>query len=166
VTANQLIVLLDIHRGFERERHTGSVNNDLDHLAKLGYICRENASGHGWTTSPYGNRLVSSLCEIAGLGIVRTQDAEPRAFGPLRLPTQREMFERSFQRPRDFKRLSPGAQWEIDKKLGILDWEGGNLTEEDKRLMDAYYLPAKPLKKTGAKRRNSKTATRKQEKAP
>lgn len=27
-------------------------------------------------------------------------------------------------RPPDFESLAPSEQWEIDKKLGILDWDG------------------------------------------
>lgn len=54
--------------------------------------------------------------------------------------TEREMFERSFQRPRNFFRLSFKEQWDIDKKLGILDWEGKGMTEEDKARFLAYYL--------------------------
>ena len=37
--------------------------------------------------------------------------------------TQREMFERSFQRPRNFFRLTAEERWEIDSRLGILDME-------------------------------------------
>ena len=75
-------------------------------------------------------------------------------------PTQRDMFERSFQRPRDFQSLTPERKWEIDKELGILDWEGKGLTEKDKKRLKDHYLPAKPPKKTGAKSRKTKTATR------
>jgi hypothetical protein len=32
--------------------------------------------------------------------------------------------ERAKQRPDDFEELSPQEQWEIDKRLGILDWDG------------------------------------------
>jgi len=38
---------------------------------------------------------------------------------------EREMFEKSFQRPSNFFKLTPERQWEIDKDLGILDWMGG-----------------------------------------
>lgn len=50
--------------------------------------------------------------------------------------TQREMFERSFQRPSNYFELSARSQWEIDEDLGILDWEGDNLSEED---LDRFY---------------------------
>lgn len=55
--------------------------------------------------------------------------------------TEREMFERSFKRPRNFFKLSPERQWEIDKELGILDWNGDGLTDEDiKRIREHYGL--------------------------
>ena len=44
---------------------------------------------------------------------------------------EREMFEKSFQRPTNYFNLSEQKQWEIDKELGILDWEGLNLSKED-----------------------------------
>lgn len=45
--------------------------------------------------------------------------------------SQREMFEESFKRPANFFKLSPNKQWDIDSQLGILDWDGGNLSPED-----------------------------------
>jgi len=61
---------------------------------------------------------------------------------------QREMFERSFQRPSNFLKLSGEEQWEIDKSLGILDWVGDDLSEEDiKRYYNHYGLPAPKTKK-------------------
>ncbi len=53
--------------------------------------------------------------------------------------TEREMFERSFDRPRNYFALSPEEQWAIDKRLGILDWEGGNLSEADQERVRAHY---------------------------
>lgn len=49
------------------------------------------------------------------------------------------MFEKSFQRPKNFFNLSPETQWNIDKQLGILDWEGEDLTEEDIKRFKAHY---------------------------
>lgn len=53
--------------------------------------------------------------------------------------TEREMFERSFERPSDFFRLSPAEQWRIDKELGILDWRGEDLSDDDKARYDGHY---------------------------
>jgi hypothetical protein len=53
--------------------------------------------------------------------------------------TEREMFDKSFQRPRDFFNLSEQRQWNIDAMLGILDWQGNNLTKEDRKRFMKYY---------------------------
>ena len=49
------------------------------------------------------------------------------------------MYEKSFQRPSNYFKLSSARQWEIDKDLGILDWIGGNLTEEETKRFKAHY---------------------------
>ena len=53
--------------------------------------------------------------------------------------TEREMFEQSFKRPKDYFKLSAREQWSIDNRLGILDWEGKDLAPEDKARFDAYF---------------------------
>jgi len=53
--------------------------------------------------------------------------------------TEKEMFEKSFERPTDFFNLSEKARWDIDKKLGILDWKGGFLSKEDVKRFKAHY---------------------------
>ncbi len=53
--------------------------------------------------------------------------------------SEREMFEKSFQRPKNYFKLSPKRQWEIDENLGILDWMGSDLTEEDDKRFRAHY---------------------------
>jgi hypothetical protein len=53
--------------------------------------------------------------------------------------TEKEMFEKSFQRPKNFFKKSTEEQWEIDKKLGILDWRGKELTEIDKKRFKKHY---------------------------
>jgi hypothetical protein len=59
--------------------------------------------------------------------------------------TEKEMFEKSFERPSNFFKLSAAFQWEIDKSLGILDWEGEDLTDLDiKRFRNHYKKIAKP----------------------
>jgi len=49
------------------------------------------------------------------------------------------MFEKSFQRPSNFFKLPSWRQWEIDKKLGILDWIGEELSKEDIERFHAHY---------------------------
>jgi hypothetical protein len=50
-----------------------------------------------------------------------------------------EMFEKSFERPRNFFELSTQEQWNIDKKLGILDWQGEFLDGADVARFKAHY---------------------------
>jgi hypothetical protein len=52
---------------------------------------------------------------------------------------EREMFEKSFERPKNYFKLSAEEQWGIDKKLGILDWNGDGLTKADKKRFKAHY---------------------------
>lgn len=53
--------------------------------------------------------------------------------------TEREMFEKSFQRPKNYFKLTASHQWEIDSKLGILDWKGDGLSEEDIKRFEDHY---------------------------
>jgi len=53
--------------------------------------------------------------------------------------SEREMFEKSFERPSNFFKLSSSVQWEIDKKLGILDWKGEGLSEKDVERFNKHY---------------------------
>jgi Spy/CpxP family protein refolding chaperone len=54
--------------------------------------------------------------------------------------TQQEMYEASFGRPRNYMKLSAQRQWDIDAGLGILDWDGLNLTAEQKQRIKDYYV--------------------------
>ena len=53
--------------------------------------------------------------------------------------TEREMFIKSFERPSNYFKLSPQRQFEIDKELGILDWKGNDLSEEDLKKFKKHY---------------------------
>jgi hypothetical protein len=53
--------------------------------------------------------------------------------------TEREMFEKSFLRPSNYFELNAATQWQIDKALGILDWEGEGLSKEDIERFNAHY---------------------------
>lgn len=55
--------------------------------------------------------------------------------------TKREMFEASFQRPSNFFDLDESEQWSIDKRLGILDWEGNGLNKDDILRFQRHYFP-------------------------
>lgn len=52
---------------------------------------------------------------------------------------EREMFEKSFQRPKNYFKLSAREQWAIDAELGILDWRGDDLTDDDRKRFLEYY---------------------------
>lgn len=52
---------------------------------------------------------------------------------------EREMFEKSFERPSNYFKLTPRRQWEIDENLGILDWMGSDLSKEDKERFNNHY---------------------------
>lgn len=54
--------------------------------------------------------------------------------------TEQEMFEKSFQRPSNYFKLSGERQWEIDKSLGILDWIGEGLSKKDKKRFEKHYV--------------------------
>lgn len=56
---------------------------------------------------------------------------------------EKEMFEQSFKRPSNFFKLDEERRWEIDKELGILDWVGNNLTEEEKIRFKNHYKKIK-----------------------
>ena len=53
--------------------------------------------------------------------------------------TEREMFEKSFERPSNYFYLSSEEIWRIDNELGILDWRGEGLSEEDKKRFKKHY---------------------------
>ena len=53
--------------------------------------------------------------------------------------TEREMFEASFKRPKNYLKLSNKAQWRIDSNLGILDWKGEGLSAEDTKRFHKHY---------------------------
>lgn len=53
--------------------------------------------------------------------------------------TNEEMFEKSFERPRDYFQRHPESQWNIDADLGILDWDGSHMTPDDHERFRAHY---------------------------
>lgn len=54
--------------------------------------------------------------------------------------SQREMFDRSFERPSNFYELPEEEQWALDKRLGILDWYAGSeLTPDDVKRYRSHY---------------------------
>lgn len=53
--------------------------------------------------------------------------------------TEKEMFEQSFNRPKNYFKLSERIQYEIDSELGILDWQGKDLSPEDIERFKKHY---------------------------
>lgn len=53
--------------------------------------------------------------------------------------SEKEMFEKTFQRPSNFFKLSVERQYEIDKELGILDWQGTGFKQKDKERFNNHY---------------------------
>ena len=62
MTANRLIVLLDIYRGFTPSNHTGSLDMDINYLKERGLVNR--VEGHYQTTTK-GEQLIILLKEMA-----------------------------------------------------------------------------------------------------
>jgi hypothetical protein len=69
--------------------------------------------------------------------------------------TEREMFEKSFERPSNYFQLSSREQWDIDKELGILDWEGRDLTAEDRARFRAHYARSNRIARLKSFRRKN-----------
>jgi len=53
--------------------------------------------------------------------------------------TEKEMFEKSFQRPKNFFNLDSAERYTIDENLGILDWQGYGFKQVDKERFNAHY---------------------------
>ena len=54
--------------------------------------------------------------------------------------TEREMFEQSFKRPPNYFNLPQQEQYRIDRELGILDWQGDDLNNEDLERFSLHYV--------------------------
>jgi len=53
--------------------------------------------------------------------------------------TEKEMFEKSFERPTNYFNLTEESRWAIDKKLGILGWKGTGLTKKEIERFNNHY---------------------------
>ena len=58
--------------------------------------------------------------------------------------TEFQMYKESFKRPKNYFELSSQEQWDLDKNLGIEDWEGCNMTFAQQQRYWAHYdaIPA------------------------
>lgn len=64
LTTNQLILLLDIQRGFNRKAHTGTLAEDMRVLTRLHLIVvtkGETADENTYDIAPYGQTMISSM---------------------------------------------------------------------------------------------------------
>lgn len=68
MTCNQLIVLLDCYRGFDRSRHMGTVDRDCAVLVRSGLIERSD------TVSSFEFRLTEAGTELAATVLCSTQE--------------------------------------------------------------------------------------------
>lgn len=59
---------------------------------------------------------------------------------------QGRLFAQAMKRPKDYEKASEQRQWEIDKGLGILDWDGSCPHKEGQPCKDC----AKKYRKRGA----------------
>ena len=66
MTTNQVIVLMDVHRGFRVECHAGSLKQDLVHLQTQGLI-RQAENAWGWELTEFGDTLVEAIHRVAKL---------------------------------------------------------------------------------------------------
>ena len=53
--------------------------------------------------------------------------------------TELEMFEKSFQRPNNFFSLTESEKCDIDKRLGILNWDIRNLSNKQMERFIEHY---------------------------
>jgi len=68
MTANQVIVLLDIRRGFDKSRHLGTVDEDVKMLLKAGLVCPWNSvKEFPYILTARGQEVVGRLLEQADL---------------------------------------------------------------------------------------------------
>jgi Mn-dependent DtxR family transcriptional regulator len=65
MTANQVIVLLDVHRGFDKTIHPATVNGDLVELCGRGLI--RPSRSFEFELTEKGDKLVKRLLEQADL---------------------------------------------------------------------------------------------------
>ena len=90
-----------------------------------------NASGTDWTIG-FGTMGAPKRYFTASL----LEDAVRAA--EVFVEEQQAMFERTFERPRNYFKLSAQKQHEIDKMLGILNWEGYIPSTEDRKRFNEH----------------------------
>lgn len=95
--------------------------------------------------SPYGegpfNEGKKIGFEIVLAEIKKMENSTPKNMGKFLDDSMKEykMYEKSFERPKNYFTLDLREQWIIDAKLGILDWKGDDLTKKELKRFHDYY---------------------------
>ena len=95
-------------------------------LAKEIHAIWDDCNGDGTLTAEQAEVVADKANELAELVLALDEWRRKGGFDPYanETPTQSDMAQRAEQRPADYNSLSAAEQWEIDKELGILDWDG------------------------------------------
>jgi DNA-binding HxlR family transcriptional regulator len=67
MTINQIIVLLDVFRGFNKLGHTNTLEGDLEFLEKEGFIYEDNMlypERGSWSLTDKGNALAETIYAV------------------------------------------------------------------------------------------------------
>jgi hypothetical protein len=65
MTCNQMIVLLDIRRGFDKSRHAGTLSDELIRLSREGLILKNKDDENDWVLSAKGEDLFEAWAMCA-----------------------------------------------------------------------------------------------------
>lgn len=84
-----------------------------------------------WETMVFGGVMDQFQCRYNSLENAKAGHAEVVKQAEAEQARLRDKTpeERSMMRPEDYETLSPEDQWQVDKKLGILDWDGKSEVE-------------------------------------
>ena len=70
-------------------------------------------------------KKLKKILKAKGKNLKTIEEMEARLFQiKLEKLTQKEMAKEAEKRPKNYEELPAREQWEIDKSLGILDWNG------------------------------------------
>lgn len=54
-------------------------------------------------------------------------------------PKEKKLYEKTFKRPKNYFKLPLTEQWSIDSKLGIMDWKGHGMNQEELSRYQKHY---------------------------
>ena len=67
MTTNQIIVLLDVHRGFTSHGHAGTLKQDLEYLERKDLIKGVAGLTFDWELTAKGTKVVEVLKTVASI---------------------------------------------------------------------------------------------------